>query len=199
MRIGLTALAVLLILALTAALVGPHFVDWSGQRIAVETRLSGVLGEQVKVRGAINIDLLPTPYLTLGQVEIADPKSGVFFSCEKMALELGLTSLVRGQFRFTQASFDHPTIDLPRRPDGGILLPKLRLPAGSESVALEKVVVRGGRVRIAGGVEEMRIENVDLDAEADSPAGTVQRFRRSFWPRRRRDRISFCDGPRRRR
>ena len=125
MRTGLTALAVLVILALTVALVGPYFVDWAKQRAAVETQLSRVLGEQVKVRGSIDLRLLPTPYLTLGEVEIADRKSSVFFSCGKVVLELGLTSLTRGQFRFTRASFDHPTIDLRRGPDGEVLLPQL--------------------------------------------------------------------------
>ena len=171
MRTGLTALAILLILALTAALVAPRFVDWSQQRAAVEAQLSRVLGEQVKVRGSIDLNVLPSPFLTLGEVEIAEPKSGVFFSCDKMTLELGLTSFVRGQFRFTQATFDHPTIDLARGKDGEVLLPNLNLPTRSDSIALEKVVVRNGRVRIAHDAEEMRVEGIDLDAEVNSLLG----------------------------
>ncbi len=171
MRTGLTALAVLVILTLTAALVGPRLVDWGRQRAAVEAQLSRILGEPVKVGGPIDLDLLPSPYLTLGQVEIADPESGGFFSCDKMALELSLTSLARGQFRFTQASFDHPTIDLRRGPGGELLLPRLGLATRSDSIALEKVVVRDGRVRIKGGAEESRVEGIDLDAEANSLLG----------------------------
>ena len=113
MRTGLTVIALLLVSTLTAALIGPYFVDWDKQRAVVEAQLSRVLSERVNVQGAVDLRLLPSPYLTLGQVEIADKKTGgVLFSCDEMKLELGLTSLVRGQFRFTQASFDRPTINL---------------------------------------------------------------------------------------
>lgn len=174
MRTILTVLAILLISALTAALVGPYFVDWNEQRPAVEAQLSRVLGERVKVRGSIDLKLLPSPYIILDQVEIADPKTGgVLFSCDEMELALGLTSLARGQFRFIEASFDRPIIDLTRGPDGEILLPKVEVGARSDSVAFDKVVVRGGRVRIAGadGGEGIGIEGIDLQAEAGSLLG----------------------------
>ena len=171
MRTGLTAFAVLVILALTAALVGPYFVDWSNQRAAVETQLSRVLGEQVQVRGSIDLGLLPTPYLTLNEVEIADRKSSVFFSCEKVVLELGLTSLTRGQLRFTRASFDRPTIELGRGPNGEILAPQLSFAARSDSIALETLAIRDGRLRISGGVRDMSVAGIDVDAEADSLVG----------------------------
>jgi hypothetical protein len=174
LRTVLTVLAILLISALTAALVGPYFVDWSEQRSAVEAQLSRVLGQRVKVQGSIDLKLLPSPYIILNQIEIADPKTGgVLFSCDEMELALGLTSLARGQFRFTEASFDRPTINLARGPDGGVRLPKLELAARSDSIAFDKVVVRDGRVRIAGadGAGEIGIEGIDLEAEADSLLG----------------------------
>ena len=174
MRIALTILAVILVSALTAALVGPYFVDWSAQRAAVAAQLSRVLGERVNVQGAVDLRLLPSPYLTLGQVEIADPRTGgVLFSCDDMKLELGLTSLVRGQFRFTQASFDRPTINLRRGADGGVLLPELELTTRSDAIALDNVAVHDGRLRIAGadGADPLDVEGIDLDAEAGSLLG----------------------------
>ena len=125
---------VLLISALTAALIGPYFVDWSKQRAAVEAQLSQVLSERVAVKGAIDLKLLPSPYITLSQVEIADPKTGgVLFSCDEMELALGLTSLVRGAnfdlrrpLSTIQRSISH------RGADGGIVLPKLDLAKRSE-------------------------------------------------------------------
>ena len=174
MRIGLTILAVLLILALTAALVGPYFVDWSAQRTLVAAQLSRVLGERVNVRGAVELRLLPSPYITLGQVEIADPKTGgALFSCDDMKLELGLTSLVRGQFRFTQALLDRPIINLGQSADGGVLLPELDLTTRSDSIALDDVVIRQGRMNIAAadGAAALSVENIDLDAQAESLLG----------------------------
>jgi uncharacterized protein involved in outer membrane biogenesis len=194
LRTGLTALAVLVILALTTALVGPYFVDWGKQRAAVETQLSRVLGEQVKVRGSIDLKLLPTPYLTLGEVEIADRKSNVFFSCERVVLELGLTSLTRGQFRFTRASFDHPTIELGRGPDGQVLLPRLSLAARSDSIALETVAVHDGRVRITGGSRDMSVAGIDVDAEADSLLGPFRGSGEASGPGGAKVRFHFATG-----
>jgi uncharacterized protein involved in outer membrane biogenesis len=174
LRTALTVIALLLISALTAALIGPYYVDWSKQRPMVEAQLSHVLSERVAVKGAIDVKLLPSPYITLNQVEISDPKTGaILFSCNEMELALGLTSLARGQFRFTQASFDHPTLDLASESDGGIVLPKLDLAKHSESIAFDKVAVRNGRVRImrADGVAESSVDRIDLDAEADSLTG----------------------------
>jgi uncharacterized protein involved in outer membrane biogenesis len=174
LRIVLTILAVLLISVLTAALIGPYFVDWSAQRDAVAAQLSRVLGEPIHVRGAIDLRLLPSPYITLGQVEIADPKNGgPLFACDHIRLELGLTALVRGQFRFTQAWLDHPTIDLRRGADGGVLLPDLDMKARSDSIALDDVVIHDGRLRVAGldGGAPLSIEGLELDAEAGSLMG----------------------------
>ena len=194
MRTGLTAIAVLVILALTAALVGPYIVDWSKQRAVVEAQLSRILGEGVKVRGSIDLRLLPTPYLTLGEVEIADRKASVFFSCEKVVLELGLTSLTRGQFRFIWASFDHPTLDLGRGPDGEVSLPQLSLAARSNSIALDTVVVRDGLVKITGGAGDLSLGGINVDAEADSLLGPFRGSGEASGPGGARARFHFATG-----
>jgi uncharacterized protein involved in outer membrane biogenesis len=174
LRTGLTVLAILLIAALTVALVGPHFVDWNQQRAEVEAQLSRVLGGRVTVQGAINLKLLPSPYITLSRVGVADAKTGdVLFSCDAVELSLGLTSLVRGEFRFTEASFIHPTFDLARGADGRVLLPKLDVATRSDSIAFDKVVVRDARIRIAQseGAGKLDVAGIDLDAEAGSLLG----------------------------
>jgi uncharacterized protein involved in outer membrane biogenesis len=197
LRTGLTVVALLLILALTAALIGPYYVDWNRQRAIVEAQLSHVLRERVAVKGAIDLKLLPSPYITLNQVEISDPKTGgVLFSCNEMELTLGLTALVRGQFRFTQASFDHPTLDLASGPDGGIVWPKLNLATNSESIAFDKVIVRDGRVRVMriDGVVESSLDGVDLDAEADSLLGPYKGSGRAPGPGGARLAFNFATG-----
>jgi uncharacterized protein involved in outer membrane biogenesis len=174
LRTGLTVLAILLITALTVALVGPYLIDWSQQRSRVETQLSRVLSERVNVRGPIDLKLLPSPNLELNQVEIADPKTGVvLFTCEKMEMALGLTSLARGQFRFTQAILEHPTVLLAERADGEPALPNLDLAKRSGSIAFDKIAVHGGRVSVNGpnGVESESVDGIELEAEAASLLG----------------------------
>ena len=48
----------LIVLALTAALVGPYFIDWTSYRADFEREASAILGRKVKVEGAAT--LLPT-------------------------------------------------------------------------------------------------------------------------------------------
>ena len=47
----------------------------------------------------------------------------------------------------------------------------LSLAARSNSIALDTVAVRAGRVRIAGSASKMSIVGIDVDAEADSLLG----------------------------
>ena len=113
-----------------------------------------------------------------------------------MELALGLTSLARGQFRFTQASFDHPILDLASGPDGGIVLPKLDLATNSESIAFDKVIVRDGRVRVirTDGIAESSLDGIDLDAEADSLAGPYKGSGRAPGPGGARLAFNFATG-----
>jgi uncharacterized protein involved in outer membrane biogenesis len=174
LRTVLTIIALILVSALTVALVAPYYIDWNKQRAVVEAQLSRFSGARVAVKGSIDLKLLPSPYITLNQVEIRDQKTDTaLFSCDEMELALGLTALARGQFRFTQASFDHPTLDLARSSDGGIALPSLDVAKRSDSIAFDKVVVRNGSVRIAGadGSAELGANGIVLDAEAVSLLG----------------------------
>jgi uncharacterized protein involved in outer membrane biogenesis len=174
LRIVLTIFAILVISALTAALVGPYYVDWSKQRDAVEAQLSRVLGQRVQIKGAIDVKLLPSPYITLNQVEVISSKTGdALFSCDKVELALGLASMVRGQFQFTQASFDRPTLDLVRASDGAVGLPDLGLAKGSGSIAFDNVTIREGRVRATrpDGLARIEFGGIDLEAQADTLSG----------------------------
>ena len=59
MQTTLLGLAIAFILALTAALVGPYFVDWNRFRPQFEAEASRVIGVKVRVEGALDARLLP--------------------------------------------------------------------------------------------------------------------------------------------
>ena len=61
----------LLVLALTAALVGPYFIDWTNYRAKFEREASVILGRQVTVEGAATARLLPFPSVTFSDVSVA--------------------------------------------------------------------------------------------------------------------------------
>ncbi len=70
MQTTLLGLAIALILALLAALVGPYFIDWNTYRPRFEAEASRLVGLPVRVGGAIDVRILPTPTLLLNGVEI---------------------------------------------------------------------------------------------------------------------------------
>ena len=51
----------LIVLALSVALVGPHFVDWTSYRAEFEREATAVLGRRVTVEGEVTARILPFP------------------------------------------------------------------------------------------------------------------------------------------
>ncbi len=68
MQATLLSVSIAIILALLAALVWPHFVDWSQYRSTFEAEATRLTGMPVRVTGAIDARLLPTPSLMLKDV-----------------------------------------------------------------------------------------------------------------------------------
>ena len=174
MRIFLTLIAVALVAALSTALFAPFFIDWSRHRAQIEAELGDVLGARVVVSGPIDIRFLPTPYLRLRNVTIADARGdgAPVFACENVQLEAALASLPSGRARFTLARLEHPVLTLSRGSGGSLLLPQWRVKAQADRVALDRIVVTGGRLRVVGGAgAPLDIAGLDLDAMAASLIG----------------------------
>ena len=190
MRIFLTLIAVALVMALSAALFAPFFIDWSIHRAQIEAELSDVLGARVVVSGPIDIRFLPAPYLQLKTVTVADPSGAgaPAFVCDNVQLEAALASLPSGRARFTLARLDHPVLTLSRGAGGSFLLPQWRFKAPAERVALDRIIVTAGRLRVvdADGATALEIAGLDLDAAAASLAGPYRgagRVATPGWPR----------------
>src|SRR6476469_7264283 len=97
----LLGISVAIILALIAALVGPHFVDWKEHRAYFEAEATRLAGQPVRIGGAIDVRILPTPALTLGQVEIG-PAAQPQARARELHVELALGSLMRGEIRASE-------------------------------------------------------------------------------------------------
>ncbi len=172
MRHFLTFVAVLLVVALTTALIAPLFIDWSRHRGRIEAQLSDVVGAPVTVAGPIDIRFLPTPHLVLKAVTIASTPGGPpALTCKALELEVALASLPSGRVRFTLVRLDHPILKLVRGLDGAVALPDWRLRVGSDRIALDRLVVDGGDLTLSGGDRKPLDVNFDLDASAASLVG----------------------------
>ena len=71
MQTALLSAGIAIILALVTALVGPFFVDWGSYRTDFEANVGRLTGLEVRVTGPIDVRVLPTPTLTLQQIELA--------------------------------------------------------------------------------------------------------------------------------
>lgn len=122
MQTTLLGLAISVILALLAALVGPLFIDWNDYRAEFETEASRLVGLPVRVSGGIDLRLLPTPSLQLSGVRIGKPGDDAL-QARRLGLEIALGPLVRGELRASQVALTGPQLTLVMAKDGQVELP----------------------------------------------------------------------------
>jgi hypothetical protein len=140
----LTGIAIILIVALTAALAAPPFVNWEGQREFVERVVRDALGAPVRTEGRIRVRLLPSPRLQLDSIAIGtDEPSSPVLRGRFVAAEVALTPLLRGEIRFVDARIGRLDLRVPSAPDGTWSVPEaLITPApSSRTFAFEQVRV----------------------------------------------------------
>src|ERR1700760_44002 len=173
MRYVLTIIAIALVAASSVALVAPYFIDWSAQRAEIETRLSAITGANVTLTGPVELRLLPTPYLALGEGLVSAPgPEAAKLSFDSARLELELVKLASGQFRFSDIRLDRPVLSITRGTDGALKLPPLRM-AGLHSTGVDRLSVSEGQVKVfsAANGSTAEISGVELSAAAPSLDG----------------------------
>jgi len=171
----LLGLSVAIILALVAALVGPHFVDWTSYRAHFESEATRLTGLPVRINGPIEVRLLPTPTLTLANIEagdIAAPR----LAARELYTELALGSLVRGEFRASDMRIVAPDIRLGLDADGRLDWPATRMGFDPDQLLLQRVAIEGGRLAFsdsASGVA-VTLEGLWFNGELRSLLGPVK-------------------------
>ena len=169
MRESLTILASLLVAALTLALVGPWFVDWTARRAFIETQLSRVLGAPVVTRGAISLVLLPTPRLELGGVSMGEG-GPVSVRTGPVRFELAVTALLHGDLRFLDATVEEPQARVVL--DSAGALPAIPLVGSMRDIQVERIDIRGGTLTLVDPTSQaLTVAGLDLQAEAVSLTG----------------------------
>ena len=146
-------------------------IDWSAQRGEIEARLSAITGADVSLTGPVELRVLPTPYLALGEGLVSAPgPDGAKLSFASARLELALVKLASGQIRFSDIRLEKPVLTLTRGPDGALELPPLQM-AGLHSTGFDRLSVHDGRVKIVGAGAGTEISGVEIDAAAPSLDG----------------------------
>ncbi|HEY5204266.1 MAG TPA: AsmA family protein [Roseiarcus sp.] len=174
MRYVLTIVAIALVALMSVALVAPYLIDWSAQRGEIEARLSAITGADVSLTGPVELRVLPTPYLALGEGLVSAPgPDGAKLSFASARLELALVKLASGQIRFSDIRLEKPVLILTRGPDGALRLPPLRM-AGLHSTGFDRLSVQDGRVKIVGAGSGTEISGIEIDAAAPSLDGPAR-------------------------
>lgn len=174
----LIGMAVFVITVLAALFAVPYVVDWNNYRGVFEEEATRMLGREVRVGGAVNLHLLPTPYFSLERVRIGDASDGLpepFFRAESLAVKLAVPPLLRGAVEANEVELKRPVLRLSVDDKGHwnwqSFVSRFKYAASvPTNVALSSVVVKNGTVILHGtdGLERTTFE--DVQAELSSPA-----------------------------
>src|SRR6516162_1678680 len=174
----LIALAVFLITVLGALFAVPYFIDWNGYRGVFEEEATRLLGREVRVGGAVNLHVLPTPYFRFEKVRIADTSVNLqepFFRADSLTVKLNVAPLFRGAIEANEIEFERPVLRLAADEEGGwnwqsfgaALASAAYLPT---NVALASVRIGNGVLALHGQDGSERARYSRIDAELSAPA-----------------------------
>src|SRR6201997_4996684 len=171
----LLGLAIALIVALAAALVGPYFVDWNQFRPQFEAEATQVIGAPVRVAGELQARLLPSPSLRLRSVVVGGPNDLGKVKADKLDVEFSLGSLMRGEWRATQLSIDGMALDLGLDSKGAIDWPSGQGKFNLGSLSIDRLHLTG-RAALHDALSRRTLELNDIAFSGDvrSLAGSLR-------------------------
>lgn len=170
MQTTLLGLAIALILALVTALVGPLLVDWSTYRSLVEAEATHLVGVQVKVTGSIDARLLPSPQLTLHDIEIG---GGEKVRARSLGIEFALGPLLRGEWRATEMHLAGPQVTLGLDASGHVQAPNISVAFDPDALSIDRLSVEDGKVTLTDAANggSVTLERLWFNGEARSLLG----------------------------
>ena len=175
MQTTLLGLAIALIMALVAALVGPYFIDWNQFRPQFEAEAARVIGAPVRVDGQLEARLLPAPSLRLRSVVVGSANDLGKVRADKLDVEFSLGELMRGQWRATELTINGVALDLGLDRQGRIDWPASSGTFNLGSLAIDRLNLTG-RVALHDAASHGTTELNDIAFSGDvrSLAGSVR-------------------------
>ncbi len=176
MQTTLLGLAIALILALVAALVGPHFVDWSRYRAEFETQASRMTGLTVLVNGSVEARLLPSPTLTFGRIEIARRGDSRALRARSVSLEFSLSAMMRGEWRATEVKIDGAELTAGLDATGRLDWPAPAFGNELDSLSIDRLDIVDSRVVFADTASgsQLVLDKLDFRGELRSRLGPIK-------------------------
>jgi large subunit ribosomal protein L24 len=173
---ALLSAGIAIILALVTALVGPFFVDWGSYRAEFETRVAHLTGLEVRVTGAIDVRILPTPTLTLQQIELGRPGDPAKTRARALRIEFALGDLMRGALRAPDLKLQGPELTLRLDPSGRLAWSAPTIGLDPDAVSIEHLEIEDGRATLADAASGTRLvlDKLDFNGQVRSLLGPVK-------------------------
>jgi large subunit ribosomal protein L24 len=173
---ALLSAGIAIILALVTALVGPFFVDWGSYRAEFETRVAQLTGLEVRVTGAIDVRILPTPTLTLQQIELGRPGDPAKTRARALRIEFALGDLMRGALRAPDLKLQGPELTLRLDPSGRLAWSAPTIGLDPDAVSIEHLGIEDGRATLADAASGARLvlDKLDFNGQVRSLLGPVK-------------------------
>jgi large subunit ribosomal protein L24 len=167
----LLSLAIAIILALVAALVGPLLIDWSGYRTVFEAEAGHLIGVDVRVTGAIDARLLPSPRLTLHDIEIGrgDDKIGA----QSLGIEFALGPLMRGQWHAAELHLAGAQLRLGIDAKGRMQAPNIPINFSPDALSIDRLSIEDSAVTVGDSAHGagIKLDKLWFNGEARSLVG----------------------------
>jgi len=162
------------VLALTVALVGPYFIDWTSYRGDFEREASRILGREVRVAGSASARLLPFPSVTFTDVRVAGANGEPALTAETFSMDAELAPFLSGEMLIFDMRLVRPNAVIRIGNDGVVdwaIRPES--PFDASHVTLEKLSIVEGSVRIehAASGRTHLVTEVNTEISAATLAG----------------------------
>ncbi|WP_159592029.1 AsmA family protein [Chelativorans xinjiangense] len=157
----------LVVLALTAALVAPYFINWTNYRDDFEREAGRILGREVRVEGAARARLLPFPSVTFTDVVVAGGQPGeAAMTIDEFSMDAELAPFLSGELLIFDMRLVRPSASLEIGPSGSIdWAMRPSSPFDPHQVTLEKVTISDGIIAIHQQASGRTIQLSDIDTE----------------------------------
>ncbi len=155
---------IVLLLAVSFALLAPYVVDWGRYRNGLEAWGQKLTGRDVAIRGDIAVRLFPFPQLMADNVVIANPegfREPVFASIERVSVKVTLGGLINGDLQVESIDIQKPVVNLERRSDNRLNLafaPAVSISSSPllDQVQLDQISVLGGEIYVLDSVRDSK-------------------------------------------
>jgi uncharacterized protein involved in outer membrane biogenesis len=174
MQTTLLSIAIGLILALLAALLGPHVIRWNDHRAFFEAEASRIVGLKVRVGGDIDAAILPFPSVTLRAIAIGPPGEDSRLRARSLRIELALGSLMRGELRATEMKLVAPQVNIGLDAQSQIDWPALTL--ANETLSIDRLTIEDAQATLidANSKTKLVLDRLRFAGEVRSLSGPIR-------------------------